>query len=436
MFIKLIDLNKNLAGFTAEEALVVDALDDVAAPVLIITDYADSIFGVEALNASLDQVKSVLEIKLRENGMIDGFSEVIVHKVSRVSGFSVVLYTAIQVDTYLAYGRASAMHKEPCHYMALAYSLYCYGAAMPEENVAVVLQHGRCLDFVLINKGDAVGAERLLVFERDTDGDNMIAQLLQGFASAVKRGAILPTKVVWLLHDSIAAETESWFVEFQQQADFCSVEFTDSQPFYGEETLGSSSAIALFNTLTIKNTVTRSDLRLDLLSDRMMPWLSGLFVIICSALLIWNAVVYVQKGNIEQTVSQLEASPEFARIAQLRQDMQTADAERSPLIKASAEFAADLQKTRVRDVRRVMMDIRSSLSELVKIRRVSVVTHEGDTPTIIVEGQGIEFPGAVRGEELLSEALRNKGYDVTDRTLAIKKNDNGFSFLLKWREIL
>jgi len=434
-YMKLLDLNNKLSVFTELEALEVPALDDVSAPVRVITDYAGSIFGVEALNASLDQVGTVLEKKLRENGVIDGFSEVIIHQVSRVSGLTVALYTAVQVETFLSYGRLGKGHKEPCHYIALAHCLCRYAASIKDASVAVVMQHGRCLDFVLVNNGNAVAAERLLIYAREGDGDKMVGQLLQAFANALKRGAVLPTKVVWLAHDSIPDQSVSWFTEFQQQATFCVVELVETLPFYSNEAVGTSSGNALFNTLTVKDTLNKTDLRLAILTDGAMPWLVGGVAAVCLVLLVLNAVAYVQVGSVKNTVSQLEASSEFARIGQLHQAKLTADAQRPLVIKASAEFAADLQKTRIRDVRRVMMDIRVSLSDLVMIRRVDVLNSEGESPSILVEGQGIEFPGAVRGEELLSEALRSKGYEVNKRSLEIKKNDNAFSFLLKWREL-
>ncbi|MDI1229629.1 MAG: hypothetical protein PSU93_00570 [Methylobacter sp.] len=435
MYVRLLDLNGELSTLTDVGALVLPGLDDVPAPVRMITDYAGSAFGVEALNASLDQVSIVLEKKLRENGLIDGFSEVIIHQVSRIAGLSVALYTAVSVDTFLTYGRSCQAHKEPCHPIALAHCLYRYALSITGESTAVVLQHGRCVDFVLVNNGHAVAAERLLVYARDDDGDKMVVQLLQAFAAVEKRGAELPAKVVWLVHDSASLEAESWFAEFKHRATFCSAELAADLPFYGNETVGISSGDQLFNALTVKDVLSnKTDQRLTLIADSVMPWLTGLAATACAVLLVWNVVAYFQLSSVKQTVSQLEGSAEFTKIGQLHQAMLTAEAERSPMITESAKFAAELQKTRVRDVRRVMMDIRASLSDLVMIRRVEVINSEGESPSILVEGKGVEFPGAVRGEELLSEALRSKGYEVNKRSLEIKKNDNAFSFLLKWRE--
>ena len=78
----------------------IDKPDELPNTNVILTDFNDAIFGLETVSGPVEHAAALIEKRLRDVGLLDGPSKIMVHNIRKIGDTAKVLFTDIPADSY------------------------------------------------------------------------------------------------------------------------------------------------------------------------------------------------------------------------------------------------------------------------------------------------------------------------------------------------
>lgn len=142
--IVVLHLGESWLSFDGQKLTALSPYPRLDEPVRVLDDFPGSVFGVMSVEGASGQVAALIERKVRDQGLVDGESHMLIHRKSAIAGAVQALYTAIPVESWQR--TLSWADSQPDHCMVMSL------AALLEHHISsgtgIIFQYGR--QFVLL----------------------------------------------------------------------------------------------------------------------------------------------------------------------------------------------------------------------------------------------------------------------------------------------
>ncbi|MDT8406981.1 MAG: hypothetical protein RQ715_07000 [Methylococcales bacterium] len=434
MLTPVLDLDRQLVALDENQALPLASLQNLDAPCQVLTDFGGSVFGVEALSVTPNHVPAVLEKRLRDDGILDGFGEILIHQVSRVGDLSLVLYTAILAKNYVRYVQLANDQKDHCLLIPIASLLKRQLECDKSQVAAVVFEHDRHLDVMVADKGQVIWADRLTMFSPDgEDFERTLDELNSALTRLTQRGYAKPEHIKWFRHQIRKIDRSEQIELFASQYAYSLDSVNTMEIRIDDAKIYDSSVTTLLQKANYKDYCNPISDKAPVLVEKLLPYIGGALLIASVIFLVLGIAWTFGERQLSLQLQQLLESPGARELADIQNKVdrllkeQTEQAGNVVQLASAFESAVSLP-----NLTKLLTDIKDATPEVINIRTIRIDNTNPEAPSIIVEGWAETFDQTVSGEENMSIALRNQGYRLEGRSLAVRREDNTFTFALLW----
>ena len=410
------------------------------APVRLITDWGNgAVFGLSTVAGQASTAAALLEKQLRDQGVTDDLSRLLVHQSETRTGSTELAYTAVPVDTWRRYQQLAAdqpqlvlmydwvrtlLHWFKGHAMASAILLVLRPEGL--DVLVVALGRVRLLDRMPIfqEEPNAWGrlGQRVLSLVEDLDAPEareeiahpyplllMVSQGAESFLTPILQG-LLPARVgeIW---------AEAPILARSQLADAAvPVQHLDWQ--------------AVAASLPVHQAVNRPIDKAAAWADRCLPMVGVVAIALSCIIAVTSGVIHFR------TQSALTATSGGAQVQQnlwqsLNTSVQQAD-QFSARQKDLREWAKQrLGSSKVPDMGMVLELVRNALPAELLVDEVGLVV-EKDSHLVTVIGHVGLIEDPLRSENLFARALQQDGFVLVRRELLLQDGKPKFKLSMTW----
>ena len=415
----------------------IDKPETLTGTELILTDLNDAVFGLENVSGPVEHAAALIERRLRDIGMLDGPSKVIVHDTHKISDITSVLFTAIPAESYTQYFQLVNNQKDHC----LVVPLLSVLAKQVEKHTdsskkakAFVFHHGREFDLIIVRDKQIVQVARLTAFSQS---DEDVSQTLKTLATEVlKHNKSVLNRIENIQWSGFLEEEKNQNQNMKTLAELTDLEVVAEQHsdiiFNGNEV--KSVLPNLINCITIKDAANDANSRFLYNSEKFLPFMAAALlaaIVFLGALLIkWDR----QIKDIDNELAQSDKSKLQADIASIKSDLMQANKlfSSNANAKSTSQWLYDLNGIQsAPDPKQLVDDVGSSLPEDVLIVGISLDSRRSPA-TVVLKGV-IEKPlqQALKDLELMSGELLRRGYQMMNNSSIELGDNNDFRMTLK-----
>lgn len=375
-------------------------------PAVTLDDFGAVPSGIHVLDGKAEYAAAIIERKVREQGLADGESHVVLHQRLRVSGGQQVLFSAVPVDHWQQLQAWMARQDDHCMVVPLLGLI----AGRLAEGHGMVVCHGRQLT-VLVRHAHRLTYLSGMAFSERAEDIRTALEPLAVQAGELLRGVTLDS-MTWLslyLADARAqADLVACFTEISgipllpaPARTVCHADGPDAcigvdyllEHFHGEHAINSVPAQLL----------ARAEMRL--------PWVIGVCMLAAVCMFGYGIFSTLQARFLDSQAAALSqrAQVQNARATALMDSLKApADYGRvSGIARRLDGLAASLNPYSV------LADIRSAAGEEARILRVRYEHGRAKASAILVDGVLRDPANVAQGISQLVTRLRQEGYEPT-----------------------
>ncbi|MCF6317722.1 MAG: hypothetical protein L3J83_00330 [Proteobacteria bacterium] len=412
----------------------IDRPDSLDGTNVILTDFNDAVFGLETVSGPVEHSAALIEKRLRDIGLLDGPSKIIVHNTRKIGDTATVLFTAIPAESYADYFELVNRQTDHCLVVPVLSVLAKQIDTTQTDGQVIVFHHNREFDLLIVKDKRIRKVSRFTSFSTSDDDVNStldsIAEEINTQNNEVS-GTIKSIK--WL---SFLEQKEKLSVlprKLSALTNIDIIEGTHTDVIYQDNEY-KTSMYQFFNNVNAGDSANDNTSQVLYKSEKLLPLVSVMFLAIIISLVgvmwKWNS----QISNIEQELSQSNQTQLEADIDKIKSD----------LAQSNRQFAnnRNAQKTSqwlynlngiqsAPDPKQLVDDIGNALPDDVQVTGISLDSRKSPA-TVILDGV-IEKPLklAMKDLENMSAVLLNNGYKMLTNSSIELNDNNDFRMTLK-----
>lgn len=376
-------------------------------PVLALDDFGTAPSGIQVLDGKTEHASAIIEHKVREQGLADGESHVVLHQRLRVTGGQQVLFTAVPVLRWQQLQSWIERQEDHC----LVVPLLSLIAGKLEEGCGVIACHGRQLS-VLVHHANRLIYLSGMAYSDNPDDLRAALVSLAGQVGEQLRGFKLDA-MVWLsLYLSNAAAEEDLAQTFSDVSGIplqLAPSRTVQRPDKPDVRVGVDHLLEHFHGQQAINALPG---RLFALAEMRLPWAIGACMLVAVCMFAYGIYATVQTGALEGRAAA------FAQRAQAQTARATAlmDSLKAPAgYEPVSSFAKRLDRLAASlNPYSALADIRNAADQNARILRVRYEHNERKKiSAILVDGVLRDSANVAQGISVIVTRLRQEGYEPT-----------------------
>lgn len=401
---------------------------------IILTDFQDAVFGLEMVTGPVEHAAALIEKRLRDIGLLDGPSKIIVHETRKVGDTATVIFTAIPADTYTEYFEMVNKQNDHCLLVPLL-SVLCKQANQDnEKNQAIVFQHNRDFDLLIVKDKKIKQISRLTSFSTLEEDIN---QTLDTLADEIKSQNVdSDNKIESIKWFSFLEESHDSHVLLKKLNDLTGIEVIQGAQadIIYENREVKTSILHFFNNISAKDAANDNNSQMLYVSEKILPLVAVVFIVILAYLSVlmwqWNGEI----NGIKQELSQSNKSQLTAELKRIESELSLSNQQFSANknAKNTSQWLYDLNGIQaVPNPKQLVDDIGQALPEDVQIVGISLDSRK--VPATVVLDGVIDKPLklAMKDLENMSLKLLENGYSMQSNTSIELGDNNDFRITLK-----
>lgn len=375
-------------------------------PTLTIDDFGTAPAGIHVLDGKPAYATAIIERRIRDQGLADGESHVVVHRRMGVTGGEQLLYSAVPVERWQQQQAWISRQDDHCMVAPL---LGLLEQSLADE-CGVVACHGRQITILVRHDSRLIYLSGMAFSDSKEDLRAALAPLAVQLSEGL-RGFRLKSMAWCSVYLADAAAQEDLARDF---TDISGIPLTTSPSVILARTgrpdarIGVASLLEKFRPLRTINAVPD---RLLSLAEMHLPWVVGACVVVAVGMFAAGISATVQAGMLESHTT------EMARRAQTETEHATAlmASLKAPAeydrISSFADHLNDLSGSL--NPYSVLADIRSAAGEQARILRVRYEHGRKQASAILVDGVLRDSTNVAQGISMIVTRLRQEGYEPT-----------------------
>jgi hypothetical protein len=401
---------------------------------VVLTDFQDAVFGLEMVTGPIEHAAALVEKRLRDVGLLDGPSKIFIHETRKVGDAATVIFTAVPADSYSQYFELVNKQKDHCLLVPLLSVLCKQVDLTSDENQAIVFQHNREFDLLIVKDKKITKVSRLTAFSTYEED---IEQTLENLASEIKHQNIDSEykidKIKWFSFIEDSSHKEALPNKLNELTGIEVVNGPQTKLTFNNQEVN-SSVVHFFGSISTKDAANDNTSQLLFNSEKLLPLVALVFVAILAYLSLlwwqWNGEI----KNIKQQLSQSNKAQLTAELKNIEKELSESNQQFAKNKNASniGQWLYNLNGIQaVPNPKQLVADIGQSLPNDVKIKGISLDSRKVPA-TVLLEGV-IDKPLklAMKDLEYMSTKLLSKGYSMqSDSSIEIVDN-NDFRITLK-----
>lgn len=412
----LLDLKGKVWQVGPETSGIVESLDALRGPAVVISDYQGAPFGVESLPAHHHNLAPLLDKRLRDEGDIDGLARVIIHARERQGDLARVCYTAIPLAVSMRYRRWIGQCDDHILFVSLLEALLILARRQGLDNGVLAFVSDDSVDVLVLQDGLVLHAGRQRLYGSDSSGHTRIAAFI--------------------------AAQQSLFADRERQMDFLLLERSagESQPLI--DALASSSfqnvislmpAARLFEYVSIKHSDLDGVSRALYLAKRALPWAVAAMLALCLASVAGALYWKHEARSLQASLSDVKAQAVNVTLAEIEGALRSAES-LALSQRERADFVHLAERVRTTpDPASLLRHLRQAVPDSIELTEAGIVSDEAGV-LIIVAGRSDSVAAPFAAEERFVKALNGLGYEVVRREISSGIGNSLFRLALTWSE--
>jgi len=399
---------------------------------IVVTDFQDAIFGMETVTGPVEHARALVEKRLRDIGLLDGPSKIIIHETRKVGDTATVIFTAIPADTYTEYFEMVNKQQDHCLLVPLL-SVLCKQADLDKaESQAIVFHHGRDYDLLVVKDKKIKKILRLTAFST-TDED--VNQTLDTLSEEIKSHGINDeNKIDHIKWYSFLEDSDSDLSDRLSQSTGIEVIKAPQTELTYENNKVKTSVTNFFNNISAKDAANDNTSQMLYMSEKVLPMAATLFVAILAYLAFmlwqWNSEI----SDIKQELSQSNKAQLTTELNNINNEMRQSEKDfaSNKNARTTAQWLYDLNGIQsIPNPKQLVNDIGQALPEDVRIIGISLDSSK--IPAVVVLEGVIEksLKLAMKDLENMSTKLLDRGYSMQSNTSIELGDNNDFRITLK-----
>ena len=399
---------------------------------IVVTDFQDAIFGMETVTGPVEHAGALVEKHLRDIGLLDGPSKIIIHETRKVGDTATVIFTAIPADTYTEYFEMVNKQQDHCLLVPLL-SVLCKQADLDKpESQAVVFHHGRDYDLLVVKDKKI---KKILRFTAFSTIDEDVNQTLDTLSDEIKNHSIDDeNKIDNIKWYSFLEDSDSDLSDRLSQATGIKVIKAPQTDITYENNKVKTSVTNFFNNISAKDSANDNTSQMLYMSEKVLPMAATLFVAILAYLVFllwqWNSEI----SDIKQELSQSNKAQLTTELNNINNEMRQSEKDfaSNKNARTTAQWLYDLNGIQsIPNPKQLVNDIGQALPEDVQIIGISLDSRK--MPAVVVLEGVIEksLKLAMKDLENMSTKLLDRGYSMQSNTSIELGDNNDFRITLK-----
>ncbi len=412
----------------------IDKPDSLDGTNVILTDFNDAVFGLETVSGPVEHSAALIEKRLRDIGLLDGPSKIIVHNTRKIGDTATVLFTAIPAESYADYFELVNRQTDHCLVVPVLSVLAKQIDPTQAEGQVIVFHHNREFDLLIVKDKRIRKVSRFTSFSTSEDDVN---STLDSLAEEINiqnnelSGTIKSIK--WLSFLEQKDELSVLPKKLNALTNIDVIEGAHTDVIYQDKEY-KTSLHQFFNNIKVADSANDSTSQILYKSEKLLPLVSVMFLAIIISLVgvmwKWNN----QISNIEQELSQSNQSQLEADIAMIKSDLAKSNRqfENNRNAQKTSQWLYSLNGIQsAPDPKQLVDDIGSALPEDVQVTGISLDSRKSPA-TVILDGV-IEKPLklAMKDLENMSAVLLKNGYKMLTNSSIELNDNNDFRMTLK-----
>ncbi len=192
----LLHIDGKWLSFEGDRVATMDARPRVSQPTIVVTDFDGAVSDVTSLEGSPSHAMALIERRLRADGLLDGDSKVLIHRMRTVGNGYQALFTAVPLDRWQALFAWADGQEDHCLLVPLVGLLW----KRLRPGHGVVLHCGRKVLFLAALRNTVVYASALAFSDSRDDLAMTVGALgdSAGVMLSADDGALEPLAIEWI----------------------------------------------------------------------------------------------------------------------------------------------------------------------------------------------------------------------------------------------
>ena len=401
---------------------------------IILTDFSDAVSGLEMVTGPVEHAAALIEKRLRDIGLLDGPSKIIVHDIRKVGDTATVIFTAIPADTYTEYFEMVNKQKDHCLIVPLLCVLCKQVDLNSNDSQAIVFHHNREFDLLIVKDKKIKRISRLTSFSTLEDDVN---QTLETLAKEIDdQNTDSKNKIKSIKWFDFLGDKSNQNLLSNKLYNLTGIEIIDGShvDIIYQNKEYQSSILHFFKNIKAKDAANDKTSRMLYVSEKILPLVAAVFITVILYLLVALWQRNEEINDIKQELSQSDKKQLRTEIIQIKND----------LIQSNKQFAANkyAQITSqwlynlngiqsAPNPRQLVRDIGRALPEEVQIIGISLDSQRSPA-TVVLDGvidKPLKF--ALKDLESMSTKLLASGYSMQSNSSIEIRDNNDFRMTLK-----
>lgn len=399
-------------------------------PCVLITDFGGAPQGVERVKSQRRYAAAILERNLRDRGETESISQVLLLDTHTEAGITQALYHAVSTDDYLACKKR--VNKSRDHLLVGSHLSLMLERARAEKvsHVCVLLQHGNCLDVLVLAHNRSVLCRRFSVSDGNhSEWIRTIQYVADEIHETTEKLNIELQYAIWADWNPMSSDISETLCDWLEANTIMQV--SKDQPSLltlGDYALRSALPdwIRRFHS---KNAIFKMPSLLWYWSERLLPTAAVVMIAAGVALAAAGYQWHQQADAMEENQLVLAVDSDANALDQARQSLQQAlpelpSAEVRQLIQTLTEAHEQFP------LASVIADIQQAMTAETRLSSIRLDSIRGE-PSLILDGWIDATPTNVNaGVERFIDHLSTSGYTVHDNGLSAYRQKNYFQIVL------
>lgn len=424
-FLTLVRMSGSWSLFDGERMLDFKSYAEPGATAVLIDDFEDAIQGVMTLEGNAAYAQPMIERRLRNEGLVDGESHIIIHRKRAVGGVVQVLYTAVPIELWRRTQAWTGRQRDNCLVVPLL-DLVCRQLS---GETAVVLRTGRHIVFVALWR-DSLFYSSVLAFG-DTPDDFMIAvvALAERCAGSLREFSGKPLVRWYVIDGEVSVDDSLLGRRFAEQLS-ANVQQVDSVVYQDSRGIKRKTAMgALLAGLCARDAINPISEKVSFAAERAMPVFTVVGFVLAIAMIVgglfFSAQTLAEAEQVDALKKQIREQQAAIKAPSDSQAAAVADEVRA-LIQRLLDFKRTMSPYDA------MQEIRAAAGPDVRITRLRL-DGATDRQVLWVEGM-IKNNGSDPLARFLAQ-LRRSGFEASavDQSVS-QQSANAFSYKLERKE--
>ena len=430
----IINLDNQWLIMQGENLREIDKPEELSSTNLILTDFNDAVFGLETVSGPVEHAAALIEKRLRDIGLLDGPSKIIVHNTRKVGDTATVLFTAIPAENYSEYFELVSKQNDHCLVIPLLSVLNKQINTDTDESHAIVFHHNREFDLLIVRDKKIRKISRLTSFSTSDEDVSSTVETLAKEINEANLNINQPLKSIkWM---SFLEAADSSKNSQKKVAKLTSIEVIEEHHsdiiFKGKKYR--TVLPQLLKNINSKDAANDNTSQVLYNSEKLLPMVAAFLAIVLTVVLFnlwsWNN----QIANIQQELSQSDRNKLNNDIASIKADLIQSNREflNNKNAQKTSQWLYDLNGIQSSpDPKQLVNDIGSALPYEVQIVGISLDARKSPA-TVILDGV-IDKPLklALKDLENMSTKLLNRGYKMESSSSIELSDNNDFRMTLK-----